>query len=392
MTSQTSKHAKLIGKIIYANLLKQPLKKYKRMIEEVTKSLRAKRSNPELKINKLSKTESCHRKDLISSNVIAQIVKKKKGFGIRYSYEDFNKEYLISKKLFNTLKYKAYRNKSEKEILALLYKMKRINSRNRLTCEVLEGIVEYQKVFLKTGNPIDLSVFNQKELAKSISNTTCNSWISRLTNKLSILTAQGEIIPLKFLFPAQKQINKFFIKKILDNESKLLISGKIKNPYSDEEIKNILASKSKNKPSRWSIGKCRKELGIPNSMKRRNCKYPPISINFSILYPLNSQRINNNAPNSPGIYELNLKTQEVAYPNAFTRVIYIGRSMNIRKRLKDYLTNSNKNHNIRNFVKKHQCLFRYSLLKGNLREEEKKLYKLFLSTYGSAPKCNKVSP
>ena len=44
-------------------------------------------------------------------------------------------------------------------------------------------------------------------------------------------------------------------------------------------------------------------------------------------------------------------------------------------------------------VKDHRiCSFRYIQLSRGWQEEEKRLYGLFTSTYGTPPKCNKVSP
>lgn len=232
--SQTS-HAKLIGKIIFASLLKKALKKYKSIINEVEKSPYFKKLK--IKVSRFSKAQMCCRKDLILSNVIAQIVKKKNNFEIKYSYEGFNTLYVFSCVSFVNLRNKGNINKIEKETLRVFYRLKRINSRNKLTHGVIRGIIKHQKTFFKTGNPMDLTPLSQKEFAKD---TVYSCWISRLISKLAFLTPQGETKPLKFFFASQKQINKYLIKDLLDKESKDLTSGKIKKPYLDEEIRNIL--------------------------------------------------------------------------------------------------------------------------------------------------------
>lgn len=72
--------------------------------------------------------------------------------------------------------------------------------------------------------------------------------------------------------------------------------------------------------------------------------------------------------------------------------IYIGSTRNIKKRLREHLGENSKNGRIRAFLKKHGCSFRYILFKKDWHEEEKRLYRLFMDTYGSPPKCNRGRP
>ena len=330
-----------------------------------------------------------------SSRVIAEILKNDRALSIRYAYEGFSKIY-IERGLRDTdcgmrNEYAGYNR--------LLYKLRRISSRNELTYHVLKGIIEQQSEYLRTGNPLDLVPLTQVGLAKTISSENRkihNSWISRLIGGLTLLTPIGEEKALKFFFPSQKQVNKFFIKDILDRESEDMVSGRIKGPYSDEQIRDILPSSL----SHWSVAQCRKETGIPPPGRRLSgYKYPPLTADFSMLYPLTVESAKSNAPASPGIYEFRLKGTEIEYPNGKTPIIYIGSTGNIKKRLRDHLGRNTKNGRIRSFLKNHECSFRYIELstqhvhkKMKCREEEKRLYKLFITTYGAAPKCNRVKP
>lgn len=384
--NQTS-HANLIGKIIFANLLKFPPKKYKALIKETKAQSQSKKLK--VKVYKLSKISAYAKDNLILSNIVAKIVKYKNTFAIKHTYEGFNKKYCVSAR--KNISTSAHKYTDAK--LRLLYKLRRISSRNELTYKVLKGIIKHQGKYLTTGNLLDLVELSQTELVNSIKGKVYNSWISRLISKLAIVTPHRETKPLKFFFASSKQINKCLIKEVLDRESKLISSNKTQKPYSDNKLKNILFKKYKKKLSRCSIAKCRKELGIPSSIKRRTVyKYPPISVTFSARYSLNTETLNNNTPITSGVYELSLKEKELKYPNCFTSVIYIGRSTNIKKRLKDYLADGNKNKYVKNFVRRHKCYFRYCLLKYKPNKEEKKLYNLFVKCYGAPPKCNKLSP
>lgn len=299
------------------------------------------------------------------------------------------------------------------EIDKLLHKLRRISSRNKITHEILKAVIKHQVGYFRSGNPLDLLPLRQVQLSNWLNspitnhksfhravrvkglpiNYIDNSVISRIISGKSIITPLGEKIPLPHLFPTQKEINKRLIKEFLDKEAQDLESGEIKRPASDREIRDNLRRKYYLDISRHSVSTCRQELGIPASPRRiYGYKYPPLLVNFSLFYSLEVETVNNNAPCSSGVYELRLDNIEIKYPIGSTSVIYIGSGKNIRKRLKDHLRPGSKNGSMKEFLKKHKCLFRYILLSKGWKEEEKRLYDLFVSTYGSPPRCNKIHP
>lgn len=369
MRKWTKEHAKFIGRIIFANFLNLPLERYKNIIEEVEQDIQCRGySKSVLSINVLSKAKIYKGKN-ISSKVIASIEKSGKEISIRYTYKGFNRVYNL------------------KEESSLFYKLRRISSRNELTHRILKEVIEHQREYLKTGDLANLVPLSQVQLPVD------NGWTSRLVNRLSVITPSGEERLLKWFFQTQKDINKRLIKQLLDKENEDIESGKLEKPLTDNQIRAKLESEYGVRLSRYSIGLCRKVMGIP-SFKRRlsGYKYPPLSANFSVLYPLKVESVQSNAPASPGIYEFRLKGKEIEYPKAKANVIYIGSAKNLNKRLKEHLRANNKNGRIRDFLKKYDCSFRYIQFSKNWEEEEKRLYGLFVSTYGAPPKCNRVKP
>ena len=381
-------HAKLVGRIIYGNLLKYPLGKYKRMIEEVEMSLLI--NKVPVTVKHLSQTTSTMRAEKCSSNVIAEIIKNSSSLSIKYTYDGFNKKF---QNAHQTEKSKTCDQNSE--VSRLVHKLRRISSRNELTHQVLQEIIKQQNEYLITGNPLYLTPLTQIDLSKAISmedRKIDNSWISRLISGLTVLTPSGEERSLKFLLPSRKQINKFFIKNLLDKETKDIISGKMEKPYSDDQIRDILQIQNR-KLSIRSIARYRREMGIQPAKRRiSGYKYPPLSANFSLLYPLTVESVRTNSPTCPGIYEFRLKNREVEYHNCKTPVIYIGSTGNIKKRLRDHLGKNTKNGRIRDFLKNHECFFRYIRFSKDWNEEEARMYQLFISTYGAQPKCNRIKP
>lgn len=293
-----------------------------------------------------------------------------------------------------------------------------------LTHKMLEGIIEHQRKYLKTGDSADLVPLSQVELTNRLNygegyderNTAiCNSWISRLINRISVIIPSGEETPLRCFFQTSKDVNKRLIKQILDKENQDLESGRLKKPYTDSEIRLLLEDRLRSRATKplsrnvyrlrlcassrlsssvvrktntqaqdagrneqrnrstdaenrnghsafakamanrrnhnrlqsisiWTVGKCRKEMGIPPARRRLSgYNYPPLSVNFSMLYPLTVESVQDNVSTSSGVYEIRLKGKELEYPNGKTNVIYLGSTTNLRKRLKEHLRANNKN-------------------------------------------------
>lgn len=392
MQKWSKEHARFVGRVIFANFLKLPLGSYKNIIEEVESSAIFKKlsrdggnhegnNSSAIIIKRLSRSGISHEKTGRSSKAIAKIVKSNKGFSVRYAYNGFNKIYSIRRTPH----------------LKLFYKLRRISSRNELTHKIIEGLIEHQKEFLSTGNPVDLVPFSQVQLANWLNGNESSkihiSWISRLVNKLSAIVPSGEEKILRSFFPTQRDINKRLIKQLLDKENEDIESGRLKRPLTDNKIRAKLEKEYGLSLSRCTVGHCRKDMGIPPAKRRLSgYKYPPLSANFSMLYPLTIESVQSNAPSCPGIYEFRLNSKEIEYPEGKTNIVYIGRTMNINKRLREHLGRKSKNHHIKGFLKKEKCLFRYIQFLKNWKEEEGKLYDLFVTTYGASPYCNRVRP
>lgn len=412
MQKWTKEHARLIGKIIFAGFLEHPLKKYRCIIEDVERSSLFERLP--IVIKHLSGACGNSRKDADPSRVIAEIVKSDKSFSVRYLYEGFNKMYLFDTRSTGRLVTEGSFARSEiDEVNSCLHKLRRISSRNELTHRIITGIIKHQGRYLSTGNPIDLVPLSQVMLVDRINRRQrteksdpdiCKTWVSRLVSRLSLIAPSGEEKPLKWFFQTPKDLNKRLIKQILDPIRNGISNGFDEENISlyrktigltDNQLKDILESKYGIILSRRTVGSYRADMGIPPAKERLlGYKYPLLSANFSMSYPLTTESVESNAPANSGIYEFRLKAKEIEieYPNGKTRVIYMGSTMNVKKRLKEHLSKNSKNGQIRNFLNKYGCFFRYIQLSGNWKEEEKKLYELFVTTYGSAPKCNRVSP
>ena len=423
MKSWDIEHAKLIGRIIFADFLQLPLVKYKGFIENVEASPLFEKLLRKGVITKrfLSQREADCQIDssliMEPSRVIAKIERNSEGFSIRYTCAGFNAYYLCSGRVYSACSGAIH---GTVPIVNFLYKLRRINSRNKLTDGIIRGIITYQKEYLKNGDPFSLKPFRQIHLTKwlncvgvsdsrppvflpareqeggsmiSGSKKVDISWVSRLIKGISVITPSGEEKPLKWFFQTPKEINKRFLKQFLDKENEDIESIRLKKPLTDNQIRAKIEKEYSFLLSRRTVGDCRKDMGIPSSQRRLSgYKYPPLSVNFSMSYPLVLEEVLKNAPASPGVYEFRLKGEELEYPQCKTSVIYLGSARNLKKRLREHSGQKSKNSHIKTFLEKYGCLFRYIFYSQGWLEQERKLYQLFVDTYGAPPRCNRVRP
>ena len=418
------KRSKLVGSIILADLLQYPLEKFMNFITDVEglplyKELTGKGIiiRQPLSGAKILKEEKESGAVPCGDGVIAKIKKDIDfNFSIHYTNEEFSIEYIVDedklRRIINDvnpvrcLLSNGVKLREREDISGLLHKLRRITTRNRITHEILKGILEYQRDYFEDGNEnemdLKLKPLQMTELAR-ITSSKKNSYgrsfvidtsrISRVTQGISIITPQGSEVSLKSLFPTKRDVVKRYIKVILNSEREDICNGRVKRPYTDEELRRKLKHEYKLSITGREVAYCRNHLGIlPYSKRVNSYGYPPLLANFSKVYPLTSASVNNNAPTRPGVYELSLNGEMIEYPKGCCRIFYIGSANNLRKRLLEQLGSNNKNGGIKRFLKKGECVFRYFQVPKGWAGEEKNLYDLFISTYGNSPICNHVSP
>lgn len=275
-------------------------------------------------------------------------------------------------------------------------KLRVISTRNRLTYMILMGIVEHQAAFLKSDDLLKLKPFSQTMLTSWIRAKgypwVDASMISRLVNNgASVLLPGGRRVLLKDFFPSRREIYKGFIKEIIAREGTELSLCRIDRLYTDKEIREELRREYGIDISRRSVSYCWTLLGIPPSSGRmHDHRYPPQWAYFSPYFPMSMPSVEANAPEASGIYELSLEAPTIAYPLMASGIFYIGSSKNIKKRLKAHLRSGSRNEDLATFIKGNRCLFRFIISDDGFRKEEGALLRCFAEAYGEQPKCNKI--
>ena len=200
-----------------------------------------------------------------------------------------------------------------------------------------------------------------------------------------------EEVCLKNLFPSKKEVYSKLINNILDGEKYCLARGRLKKPYTDKELLDILNRLYGINISRRTLCEWRRHRHINNSYKRdHETEYSLITMFFSKVYLLNFTSIKKHIPEGEGVYELSIRGSNISYNKGSSRVFYIGSARNLKKRLTDHLRPNGKNAKIKFKLNKYKCLFRYKIYPKDWRLEEKKAISSFIGTFGSLPKCNSI--
>jgi DNA-directed RNA polymerase specialized sigma subunit, sigma54 homolog len=396
---------KLVGKIILSNFLEYGVERFITFVNDVEESPLYKRLVEEGIIvpTLLPDVKVLRQKNapvLAKAGVVAKIGKGV-DFSIYYTMREFSMEYQLDKeklrRSMNNLKLTE-----KKDISRLLNKLRRINTRNLLVHKILKGVVEHQRNYFESNNELDLKPLTRAELARLISDSEEGnhsfdfiidaSRMSRAMHGLSLITPKGKEVPLRLFFASRKDMVKRCVRAILNREKDDICSGQSTKPYTDEELSYKLNEEYGLLITRRGVTYCRRELGVLPYLERNGYEYRTLLANFSQIYPFTTLSVESNSPMSPGVYELRLDGDGIEYPTGCSPLFYIGSAKNLRKRLLSHLSLSSKNGGIKRFAEEKSCVFRYLQLPRRWTQEEKRLYNLFISTYGDSPLYNHISP
>jgi len=278
MTEDPSR-ARLIGIVILTRFLKLPLIRYEATIEKVEGSPLFTELRPVISARPLPRARVLEPGTILTPNAIGQLEKGKDGFYVSYRHPGLAREYLLDEgKIRRWRQRQASSSEDEAGIKRLIRKLRLINTRNRLTHMILMGIAEHQGAYLTSGDVQYLRPLSQVALADWIRGEVQRgsrflspgsklelveaSMISRLTRNMSVLSPQGQEIPLRDLLASTRDVYKRLIEAVLEEEKEQIRRGVIERAYTDEEIRKKLKERYGVSISRHTVSACRREMRI----------------------------------------------------------------------------------------------------------------------------------
>lgn len=398
--------AATLGKIVLARFLTLPLRTYDRCVtktESASKfSALAQWVKPSVLKNAwLDDSEADMR--TASPQTLGEI-RLSKGLPIFvYHKRSFIREYL-----FNEIELKHLRDSHSlpRELTPTLHRLRLINSRNRLTNALIQALLDIQASYLISGDPLSLVPLPQVRMSRIL--TELNNLpmvadagrLSRLIRVLSLRMIDGETLPLISLFPSRRQLHCYQIDSLIKREKTLILEKKIAHPLPDEAIAAHLKQQYGSSLSRRSIAAVRHRLDIPDWRRRGERKdYLVATEGFSPLLPLTPQALSTFVPSHSGVYEIRSTTNiddwnlsETPLSPDRTRIVYIGSTRDLRKRLADHLRCNSGNASLSNCLAMGGAKLRFRVVGEDWRLEERRLYHSFCETFGAPPPCNRMSP
>jgi RNA polymerase sigma-54 factor len=160
----------------------------------------------------------------------------------------------------------------QNRLKSAIWFIKSIHQRQKTIYRVAKSIVTFQKDFLDNGIA-QLKPLTLRQVAEDVE--MHESTISRVTTNKYMYTPQG-VFELKFFFNSGiscTQGDQVASESVKDKIKQLVLSENTENPYSDQDIVNLL-KQANIVIARRTVAKYREMLGLLSSSKRKRVLAP----------------------------------------------------------------------------------------------------------------------
>lgn len=261
-------------------------------------------------------------------------------------------------------------------------KLLNINIVNETRFKIVELLIFLQKKFLDTNYFFNMKIIDREDFIniyiKKYNSYLDKSILSKVLNNTYFLFNKS-IYNLSYLVPQKRFIYSIYIKDIINTNSNSL--------KGDQDISDLLYKKYQIKLSRRVICSIRNSYLIPKIRITKFNEDIECIDSFSNKKVLNKKNISLLPNNLEGVYELSSNKIET-YPFLTTKIVYIGSSKNIKKRLKTYTEKYAHTKEIQNFIKNGDNIYFRVAKSLEYRLFERKIIDNFIYLHGSLPKLN----
>jgi RNA polymerase sigma-54 factor len=399
--------AAALGKIVLARCLSQHLRAYQRTIEIIEDSPRFQSASwVTCGLLAGASVEQSPSASCLPASSLGRFVADNNRPTFIYRASALVREYRFDEASLDRLR--ALDTHADDDI-ALLHRLRLVNSRNRLTHALMTALLDMQRKFLVTGDPLALAPLTQAGLSSLLTASADLPMvadpgrISRLVRSLAFTLPNGRTLPLASLLPGERQVHCHRIDFLIKREKKMLLAGKIGRPWSDAQLAALLERQYGVTLSRRSIAAIRHQLAIPDSRRRAAGEdYQSATEGFSPLLPMSLPAVAMQIPPHPGVYEIRApswspggaegRCNGEAPGGDRNPVVYIGSTRDLRKRLSDHLRGSSGNIQLSAYLAGGRAKVRFRTVQQQWRLLERHLYRMYCETFGVPPACNRMSP
>jgi len=256
------------------------------------------------------------------------------------------------------------------------YRIHWIRTKNLFLHHVMTALLGLQRTFWETQDGKTMVPISLKEFLEEYPFPYLD--VSRLSRLLSNtwISFKGAEYLLRDLFWSSRKVRACILEQVIGQQA---------HRMKDREIQEIVKREYGMDVSVRTICNYRNSVQIPAYNKDHlDNLYSPC---FSRALPLHKKSLPL-VPKRAGVYEISTN-RDIKYPKFASRVIYFGRSKNLRSRIRSYLYANTKNPVIGYYQEGQELFIRYFGTTQYVQIEEE-LLRQFRDTFGSLPVANKL--
>ncbi len=378
-----------LGRIVVARSLEWPLCVLERRVRALESAPRFLELGDRLSIGSLSGRPPLASATVTGPHLLGAVERSGGDLVFRYARPAFDREYR-----FDEATLAARLPPDDTALARLIGQLRLVTTRNRLTHALVQALIEAQRNYLLSGDPLRLKPLSQAALSARLrASGVCPvdadpSRLSRVLRHLSVRLPNGDGVRLRDLCPKTRELHRRYVAQVIQGERRRIVQAGHPAPLTDREIASAVHSRFGSRLSVRTVAYIRRDLGIPSVRERgRRSGYFAATLAFSPLRSLTLETLCQHVPPEPGVYEI----RRPDTPAGAGPIIYLGSARNLLKRLRDHLQGYSNNAPLQ----AHLCRgarFRYCRVVQDWRGVERALYRAFRATFGAAPLCNRMSP
>jgi len=378
-----------LGRIVVARFLELPLRAFERRIYALERAPRFPALRTVVHIENLSGQPPVTASRARSDGLLGVVQRGDDGVVWRYASPAFDREYVFDEAALARLL-----AREDLELTRLVSRLRLVNTRNRLTHALVQTLIGMQRDYVLSGDPLRLKPLTQAALSAKIrARGACSvdadpSRVSRLLRDLAVRLPNGEVVRLRRLCPAARDLPRHYVSRVIQQERVKMVEDRTLVPMTDREIAAAVREGFGARLLTRTVAYIRRDLGIPGSREReRRSEYLSITVGFSSVLSLTAETLYEQVPPEPGVYEI----RRAEAPPGMCAIIYIGSARDLRKRLGDHLRGWSDNALLQAHVES-GVRFRFRPVAARWRDLERAVYRAFCVTFGTPPLCNRMSP
>ena len=342
-----------LGRIVVARFLELPLRTFERRVCALEQAPRFQELLRDVvRIGNLSGQPPTTARQARSHDLLGVMQRSGDRVVWRYASPAFDREYVFEEEALARLL-----ARDDLELIRLVSRLRLVNTRNRLTHALVRALLEVQREYVLTGDPLRRKPLSQAALSARIrASGACPvdadpSRVSRLLQGIAARLPNGEVVRLRNLCPAARDLHRHYVSQVIKQERVRMIENRTLVPMTDREIVSAVQSQFGARLLPRTVAYIRREHVPPGSGGLRDS--PLRGALGGVHYKIARGICINGSPPTCGVQR---------------QCLLAG----VRER--------------------RCCSVSLSPGDGGLAGVERAVYRVFCATFGAPPRCNRMSP